>query len=246
MREDLINCYENGRELLEELDKFTSLARQVFIDERKEQEKADEAVRREEMERMVDEQQMEEDGEEEDEGIKTAVEHEEEEEEEEETEVSDDTGHQRKHALAAISPKSLPITVEDEAKQKAERRLERANKRLLGSRLVRELREQFDDRPDEIHDQPLFGAWLWPVFLNPYYFHPNSNTVPADGPSRQEEARRRYEEANFVRLGMSRVERKAHRQRIHLGGGNQLERELLSFGHFRGLPESSQGWADAP
>lgn len=55
--------------------------------------------------------------------------------------------------------------------------------------------------------------------------------------SRRAEARRQYEEKHFVRLGLSREERKAERMQRHQSlAGNQLERELLKFGQYR-LPD---------
>ena len=51
--------------------------------------------------------------------------------------------------------------------------------------------------------------------------------------SNRAEARRRYEEANFIRLGQNKEERKAERRQRMMATGNQLERELLSFGRYR-------------
>jgi hypothetical protein len=60
--------------------------------------------------------------------------------------------------------------------------------------------------------------------------------------SKQKEARRRYEETNFVRLPPTKEERKAEKQRRQQigGAGNQLERELLTFGRYR-LPDDAGG-----
>lgn len=153
----------------------------------------------------------------------------------------DAVDQQRHKALAAAinSSKSMttkPLMEEEEAKmeKKAERRTEKAKRRILGSRLVRELRRELEDRPEEVrgdeHETTIFRKYL---FRDGFGFVIVNFSASSDF-SRKAEARRRYEETHFVRLGQSREERKAEKMRRHQSlAGNQLERELLTFGQYR-------------
>ncbi|CAK5066753.1 unnamed protein product [Meloidogyne enterolobii] len=129
-----------------------------------------------------------------------------------------DATKQRRKALETIAAnnKNLPKTIESEQaiKERSERKLDRAKRRAQNSQLVRELRDELEDRPEEIREEN-------PVFAN-------------DGlESRHAEARRRYEETNFVRLGMSREERKAAKKRKHNTSMVDELEKLLEFGRYR-------------
>ncbi|KAL7072171.1 hypothetical protein ACQ4LE_008896 [Meloidogyne hapla] len=188
---NILNYFKNGNKLLEELSNLASIAYQCYT-------KGEGKGRDEEMDDGEDKI--------------------EEQNESSDNEAIGDATKQRRKALATISAnnKNLPKTIESEqaTKERSERKLDRAKRRAQNSQLVRELRDELEDGPEEIREEH-------PVFAN-------------DGlESRHAEARRRYEETNFVRLGMSREERKAARRRKHNTSMADELGKLLEFGRYK-------------
>ncbi|KAF7638152.1 hypothetical protein Mgra_00002378 [Meloidogyne graminicola] len=98
-------------------------------------------------------------------------------------------------------------------KERLERRLDRAKRRAQNSQLIRELRDELEDRPEEIREE--------------------CSTLANGLESYKAQARKRYEESNFVRLGMSREERKAAKRRKHNTSMVDELGKLLEFGRYK-------------
>uniref|UniRef100_A0A915N7Q2 Uncharacterized protein n=1 Tax=Meloidogyne javanica TaxID=6303 RepID=A0A915N7Q2_MELJA len=192
---NILNYFKNGQELLDELTNLASIAYQRC-----------QAKNTEEEGKGGDESMCS--GEDKIEQVESS---------DNEADICDAT-KQRRKALETIAAnnKNLPKTIESEqaTKERSERKLDRAKRRAQNSQLVRELRDELEDRPEEIREEN-------PVFAN-------------DGlESRHAEARRRYEETNFVRLGMSREERKAAKKRKHNTSMVDELGKLLEFGRYK-------------
>uniref|UniRef100_A0A8C4RF65 Neuroguidin, EIF4E binding protein n=1 Tax=Erpetoichthys calabaricus TaxID=27687 RepID=A0A8C4RF65_ERPCA len=90
--------------------------------------------------------------------------------------------------------------------------LDRAKKRALSSSVIRELREQYGDAPEEIQERHIFGSIRQ---------------------SQEEQHRLQYEESMMVRIGVSKKERSA-RKRGMMGMSSQL-RSITQFGDIGAL-----------
>ncbi|XP_067389244.1 neuroguidin [Emydura macquarii macquarii] len=104
-----------------------------------------------------------------------------------------------------VPPRLVPVHYDESAAEREARSLERARKRALSSSVIRELKEQFSDAPEEIRE---------------------GGQRQAPGQSREDEHRRRYEEAMLVRLTVSRQDKARRRRAAALGA------QLHSLTHF--------------
>ncbi|XP_074838904.1 neuroguidin [Carettochelys insculpta] len=104
-----------------------------------------------------------------------------------------------------IPPRLVPVHYDETEAERERKALEQAQKRALSSSVIRELKEQFSDAPEEIRE----GRYL----------HPTRQ-------SREEEHRQHYEEAMLVRLNVSRREKAQRRRAAELGA------QLHSLTHF--------------
>nr|XP_034993123.1 neuroguidin [Zootoca vivipara] len=104
-----------------------------------------------------------------------------------------------------VPPRLVPVHYDETEAEREKKLLEQAKKRALSSSIIRELKEQYSDAPEEVRE----GR----------YAH-------ASRQSREDEHRTNYEESMMVRLNMTRKE-KARRRRVgHLGS------QLSSLTHF--------------
>nr|CAD2174899.1 unnamed protein product [Meloidogyne enterolobii] len=192
----ILNYFENGQELLEELTKLASIAYQRYQSRNSKEEGRGKDESMDNEEDKIGEKYESSDN---------------------EADICDATKQRRKalETIAANNKNLLKTTESEQAtKERSERKLDRAKRRAQNSQLVRELRDELEDRPEEIREEN-------PVFAN-------------DGlESRHAEARRRYEETNFVRLGMSREERKAAKKRKHNTSMVDELGKLLEFGRYK-------------
>ncbi|KAL8177195.1 UNVERIFIED_CONTAM: hypothetical protein K2H54_043198 [Gekko kuhli] len=104
-----------------------------------------------------------------------------------------------------VPPRLVPVHYDETEAEKEKKMLEQAKKRALSSSIIRELKEQYSDAPEEIRE----GR----------YAH-------ATRQSREDEHRTSYEESMMIRLNVSRKE-KARRRRA-----GALASQLSSLTHF--------------
>uniref|UniRef100_A0A8D0BA23 Neuroguidin n=1 Tax=Salvator merianae TaxID=96440 RepID=A0A8D0BA23_SALMN len=104
-----------------------------------------------------------------------------------------------------VPPRLVPVYYDETEAEREKKILEQAKKRALSSSIIRELKEQYSDAPEEVRE----GR----------YAH-------ATRQSREDEHRTSYEESMMVRLNFSRKE-KARRRRV-----GALTSQLSSLTHF--------------
>ncbi|XP_060112497.1 neuroguidin [Heteronotia binoei] len=104
-----------------------------------------------------------------------------------------------------VPPRLVPVHYDETEAEKEKKMLEQAKKRALSSSIIRELKEQYSDAPEEIRE----GR----------YAHTTRQ-------SREDEHRTSYEESMMVRLNVSRKE-KARRRRA-----GTLASQLTTLTHF--------------
>ncbi|CAM5072232.1 unnamed protein product [Eretmochelys imbricata] len=104
-----------------------------------------------------------------------------------------------------VPPRLVPVHYDETEAEREKKALDQAKKRALSSSVIRELKEQFSDAPEEIRE----GRYLH-----------------ATRQSQEDEHRRNYEEAMLVRLNLSRQD-KARRRRVAALGA-----QLHSLTHF--------------
>ncbi|XP_061444668.1 neuroguidin [Rhineura floridana] len=104
-----------------------------------------------------------------------------------------------------VPPRLVPVHYDETETEREKKMLEQAKKRALSSSIIRELKEQYSDAPEEVRE----GR----------YTH-------ATRQSREDEHRTNYEESMMVRLNMTRKE-KARRRRV-----GALSSQLSSLTHF--------------
>uniref|UniRef100_A0A8C8RXQ1 Neuroguidin n=1 Tax=Pelusios castaneus TaxID=367368 RepID=A0A8C8RXQ1_9SAUR len=104
-----------------------------------------------------------------------------------------------------IPPRLVPVHYDETEAEREKKILEQAKRRALSSSIIRELKEQFSDAPEEIRE----GRYLH-----------------ATRQSREDEHRRHYEEAMLVRLNESRQDKARRRRAAVLGA------QLHSLTHF--------------
>ncbi|XP_066484758.1 neuroguidin [Tiliqua scincoides] len=107
-----------------------------------------------------------------------------------------------------VPPRLVPVHYDETATEREKKMLEQAKRRALSSSVIRELKEQYSDAPEEVRE----GR----------YAHSNRQ-------SREDEHRTNYEESMMVRLNVSRKE-KARRRQV----GSQLS-SLTHFGDISAL-----------
>ncbi|XP_058447586.1 neuroguidin [Malaya genurostris] len=120
-----------------------------------------------------------------------------------------------------VPPKHMAVPYEDDSKTERERKqMARARKRVLGSSLIQELKEEFLDTPLEV----------------------SSSSRALRVLSRKEREREEYEEKYLTRLPMTKADKHRSRKLTTLG---TLGEELTSFGDMSALddelPSSSTG-----
>ncbi|CAK5075585.1 unnamed protein product [Meloidogyne enterolobii] len=139
---NILNYFKNGQELLDELTNLASIAYQRCQSRKTKEGKGKD-------ESMCN-------GEDKIEQVESS---------DNEADICDAT-KQRRKALETIAAnnKNLPKTIESEQaiKERSERKLDRAKRRAQNSQLVRELRDELEDRPEEIREEnPVFGIFLF-------------------------------------------------------------------------------------
>ncbi|MEE6525062.1 hypothetical protein FKM82_024847 [Ascaphus truei] len=132
-----------------------------------------------------------------------------EESEEGETDGEKETGGVKKSQgkyRKYIPPRLAPVHFDDTEAERDRRVLDRAKKRALSSSVIRELKEQYTDAPEEIREGRAYHMMQH---------------------GKEEQHRTSYEESMMVRLNMTRQE-KARRKRTSLSMTSQL-RSLTHF-----------------
>ncbi|XP_077171177.1 neuroguidin [Paroedura picta] len=104
-----------------------------------------------------------------------------------------------------VPPRLVPVHYDETEAEKEKKMLEQAKKRALSSSIIRELKEQYSDAPEEIRE----GR----------YAH-------ATRQSREDEHRTSYEESMMIRLNVSRKEKARQRR------AGALASQLTSLTHF--------------
>ncbi|CAJ0593005.1 unnamed protein product [Cylicocyclus nassatus] len=110
-----------------------------------------------------------------------------------------------------VPPKMVAVRYEEEENEKETKAMERAKRRALQSSLVQELRQQYSDAPEEFREK-------------------SRRKFEAD------KERERYEEDNFIRLRMSKAEKK--RERL-MNRDNAID-DLFNFGNYMMRDESGE------
>ncbi|KAM3821808.1 neuroguidin [Vipera latastei] len=107
-----------------------------------------------------------------------------------------------------VPPRLVPVHYNETEMEREKKMAEQAKKRALSSSIIRELKEQYSDAPEEIREG--------------HHAHTARQ-------NREDEHRTNYEESMMVRLNVSRKE-KARRRR-----GGVLGSQLSSLTHFRDI-----------
>lgn len=132
-----------------------------------------------------------------------------EDEEEDEVEVGQSEASGKKSVKGVskkyVPPRLVPVHYDETEAEREKKRLERAKRRALSSSVIRELKEQYSDAPEEIRDAR----------------HPHVTRQ-----SQEDQHRINYEESMMVRLSISKRE-KGRRKRA-----NVMSSQLHSLTHF--------------
>ncbi|KAM6181663.1 neuroguidin [Erethizon dorsatum] len=115
-----------------------------------------------------------------------------------------------------VPPRLVPVHYDETEAEREKKRLERAKKRALSSSVIRELKEQYSDAPEEIRDA----------------CHPHVTRQ-----SQEDQHRINYEESMMVRLSVSKRE-KGRRKRA-----NVMSSQLQSLTHFSDISALTGGAA---
>ncbi|XP_062061403.1 neuroguidin [Lepus europaeus] len=141
-------------------------------------------------------------------------------EDEEEDEAEDGQSSEKKSAKGAskkyVPPRLVPVHYDETEAERERKRLERAKRRALSSSVIRELKEQYSDAPEEIRDAR----------------HPHVTRQ-----SQEDQHRINYEESMMVRLSVSKRE-KGRRKRA-----NVMSSQLHSLTHFSDISALTGGAA---
>ncbi|XP_069909971.1 neuroguidin isoform X2 [Oryctolagus cuniculus] len=141
-------------------------------------------------------------------------------EDEEEDEVEDGQSSGKKSAKGAskkyVPPRLVPVHYDETEAERERKRLERAKRRALSSSVIRELKEQYSDAPEEIRDAR----------------HPHVTRQ-----SQEDQHRINYEESMMVRLSVSKRE-KGRRKRASV-----MSSQLHSLTHFSDISALTGGAA---
>ncbi|KAL6731098.1 hypothetical protein Aduo_002006 [Ancylostoma duodenale] len=134
--------------------------------------------------------------------------------ESEEDEVGEE--EEEKKAKKYVPPKMMAVRYEEEENEKETKAVERAKRRALQSSLVQELRQQYSDAPEEFREK-------------------SRRKYEAD------KERERFEEDHFVRLRMSKAEKK--RERLQ-NRDNAID-DLFNFGNYMMRDESGEALSNS-
>ncbi|PNI96654.1 NGDN isoform 9, partial [Pan troglodytes] len=115
-----------------------------------------------------------------------------------------------------VPPRLVPVHYDETEAEREKKRLERAKRRALSSSVIRELKEQYSDAPEEIRDAR----------------HPHVTRQ-----SQEDQHRINYEESMMVRLSVSKRE-KGRRKRA-----NVMSSQLHSLTHFSDISALTGGTA---
>ncbi|EYB99794.1 hypothetical protein Y032_0120g946 [Ancylostoma ceylanicum] len=115
-----------------------------------------------------------------------------------------------------VPPKMMAVRYEEEENEKETKAVERAKRRALQSSLVQELRQQYSDAPEEFREK-------------------SRRKYEAD------KERERFEEDHFVRLRMSKAEKK--RERLQ-NRDNAID-DLFNFGNYMMRDESGEALSNS-
>ncbi|KAM5239684.1 neuroguidin isoform 4-T5 [Hipposideros larvatus] len=113
-----------------------------------------------------------------------------------------------------VPPRLVPVHYDETEAEREKKRLERAKRRALSSSVIRELKEQYSDAPEEIRDA-----------RNPHVTRQ----------SQEDQHRINYEESMMVRLSVSKRE-KGRRKRA-----NVMSSQLHSLTHFSDISALTGG-----
>lgn len=113
-----------------------------------------------------------------------------------------------------VPPRLVPVHYDETEAEREKKRLERAKKRALSSSVIRELKEQYSDAPEEIRDAR----------------HPHVTRQ-----SQEDQHRINYEESMMVRLSVSKRE-KGRRKRASV-----MSSQLHSLTHFSDISALTGG-----
>ncbi|XP_045697126.1 neuroguidin [Phyllostomus hastatus] len=140
------------------------------------------------------------------------------EDEEDEAEKGQSGASGKKSANGAVKkyvpPRLVPVHYDETEAEREKKRLERAKKRALSSSVIRELKEQYSDAPEEIRDAR----------------HPHITRQ-----SQEDQHRINYEESMMVRLSVSKRE-KGRRKRASV-----MSSQLHSLTHFSDISALTGG-----
>ncbi|KHJ98647.1 RNA polymerase III subunit RPC82 helix-turn-helix protein [Oesophagostomum dentatum] len=131
-------------------------------------------------------------------------------------ESEEDEGGEEKKTKKYVPPKMVAVRYEEEDNEKQTKAMERAKRRALQSSLVQELRQQYSDAPEEYREK-------------------SRRKFEAD------KERQRYEEDHFVRLRMSKAEKK--RERLQ-NRDNAID-DLFNFGNYMMRDESGEALSNS-
>ncbi|XP_040824607.1 neuroguidin [Ochotona curzoniae] len=115
-----------------------------------------------------------------------------------------------------VPPRLVPVHYDETEAEREKKRLERAKRRALSSSVIRELKEQYSDAPEEIRDAR----------------HPHVTRQ-----SQEDQHRINYEESMMVRLSVSKRE-KGRRKRANI-----MSSQLHSLTHFSDISALTGGAA---
>ncbi|XGW23423.1 hypothetical protein V3C99_005565, partial [Haemonchus contortus] len=128
-------------------------------------------------------------------------------------ESEEDQDNEEDHAKPKkyVPPKMMAVRYEEDEDGREAKAIEKAKRRALQSSLVQELRQQYSDAPEEFREK-------------------SQRRFDAD------KERERYEEDHFVRLRMSKAEKKREQR---LNRDNVME-DLFNFGNYMMRDESGE------
>ncbi|XP_041489985.1 neuroguidin isoform X2 [Microtus oregoni] len=113
-----------------------------------------------------------------------------------------------------VPPRLVPVHYDETEAEREQKRLDRAKRRALSSSVIRELKEQYSDAPEEIRDSR----------------HPHATRQ-----SQEDQHRINYEESMMVRLSVSKRE-KGRRKRASV-----MSTQLHSLTHFSDISALTEG-----
>ena len=115
-----------------------------------------------------------------------------------------------------VPPRLVPVHYDETEAEREQKRLEKAKRRALSSSVIRELKEQYSDAPEEIRDAR----------------HPHVTRQ-----SQEDQHRVNYEESMMVRLSVSKREKGLRRR------ASAMSSQLHSLTHFSDISALTGGTA---